>query len=66
MTRLEKLIIQEVLIEYIKSHTKIENKLRNIGKLNAASEELRKCNIAKSVLSYWKDIADEPCGTVKI
>ena len=66
MTRLEKLIIKEALIEYIKSHTKIENKLRNIGKLNAASEELRKCNIAKSISSYWDKVIDSPCGEVKI
>ena len=66
MTRIEKLTIEQALIEYIELHSNAEKKCRDIGELNAATSELRKCNIAKSVLSYWKDIVDEPCGTVKI
>lgn len=66
MTKIEKEIVAAALSEYAVKHQKAAD--RFASRKNHAGEvvEQMRANIAMQILSYWRDIIDELCNSVKI
>lgn len=66
MTKIEKEIVAAALSEYAVNHQKASD--RFASRKNHAGEvvEHMRANTAMAILSYWRDIINEPSGTVKI
>ena len=66
MTKIEKEIVAAALSEYAVKHQKAAD--RFASRKNHAGDvvEHMRANTAMSILSYWREIIDEPSGTVKI
>jgi hypothetical protein len=55
MTRLEKLTIENALIEYVERH-------KNADDVKERTDGI----MADTILTYWKDVVEAKCGTVTI
>lgn len=66
MTKLEKTIICDALKAYQNITAELENIYRAQGDVERAVKYSMLSTQAKAILTYWPDVVNLPCGTVKI
>ena len=66
MTKIEKEIVAAALSEYAVKHQKAADRAASKKDRTAETIEHNAANVAMGILSYWRDIINEPSGTVKI
>lgn len=66
MTKIEKETVCAALSEYAYRHVKIAKKHHKKHEYDAERTELARANIAGTILGYWTDIVEAPCGSVTI
>lgn len=67
MTRIEKQVVLDALSYYIEAQEQYIDSVEQeyVDRPDIAFHRAH-INTAKSVMSYWKSVIDEPCGTVYI
>ena len=66
MTGIEKKTIMAALSEYAYNHQKAAERAYRAKDYAKTSEERAHANIAAAILTYWPDVVNAPCGSVKI
>ena len=66
MTRVEKETVCAALSEYAYRHVKAAEKHHRKHEYDAERTERARANIAGTILGYWRDVVEAPCGSVII
>lgn len=66
MTNFEKEIIAAALTEYACKHQKMADRAASRKDINEAKEQHLLASEAMTILTFWREVMEAPCGSVKI
>lgn len=66
MTKIEKEVVAAALSEYAAKHQKAADRAASRKAHAEEAVEHMRATTAMGILDYWREIINEPCGSVKI